>query len=241
MSTEPSTNQPSCGLEGAPDAALAGLGMAEPAAPRVPSEHRVRRDLEALQRDLRSVERDVHLLALAGGARTQQRRQRAHRQQDRARLVGDRGARRRGRAAVVARLRHDAAHRLPHDVDARPARHRSQRAEAGRRAVDDGGVHGAQILVTQPEALHHAGAEVVDHHLHARDEALHDLDRARLLEVERDAALAAVVRDEVGDGAVAREDVAAALAVAPLDLDDLGAHVGHQRRGERPLLRPGEV
>ena len=39
------------------------------------------------------------------------------------------------------------------------------------RAIDEVGAHGLQHRVIEVEALHHAGAEVLDHHIRRLDEA----------------------------------------------------------------------
>jgi hypothetical protein len=61
-----------------------------------------------------------------------------------------------------------------------------------------------------------------------------DLDRLRLLEIEHQAALVAIERDEAHALVVAdRRRRAAHVALRRLDLDHVGPHVGEQRAGKR--------
>ncbi len=105
-----------------------------------------------------------------------------------------------------------------------------------------------QLGVAQPQAVHHPGAEVLDHHVALGDEAPGQLDAARLLEVYRDAAVPGPT------GVLAEAAVAAALApgegrqgaghVDPgfrLDLVDLGTEEGQRLADHRPGPHPAEV
>src|SRR5262249_40201416 len=66
-------------------------------------------------------------------------------------------------------------------------------------------------------------------------ELAQDIDRLGPLEIEHEAALVAVERDEAHALAVAdRRRGAAHVALRRLDLDHIGAHVGKERAGERP-------
>ena len=68
---------------------------------------------------------------------------------------------------------------------------------------------------------------------------------SRLLEVDRERALAAVGRDEQGGELAGRVDRLAAaardVAARRLDLDHVGALVGQEHRGERAGHHAGEV
>ena len=102
-------------------------------------------------------------------------------------------------------------------------------AKAGDRAVDQALVCRRHRFCAEAEAVHDAGAEVLDEHVGLADEATGDLEVVRLLEVEDDAALAAL-EDGVGL-------VAPARSAGRVDADDLGALVGEHHRRQRP----GEV
>jgi hypothetical protein len=87
----------------------------------------------------------------------------------------------------------------------------------------------------ESEAVESAGSEVLHHDVGACHELVGDLDAVRVLEVERDAALAAVQPGEPGrltvDDAVV---VAGKVALtAAFDLDDVGAEVGEMARAKR--------
>ena len=69
-------------------------------------------------------------------------------------------------------------------------------AVAGDRAVDDAGVHLAHALVADAEAVEHAGAERLEHHVVVAHEPQQHLAAALALEVEADRALVAVQRQE---------------------------------------------
>src|SRR5690606_35565809 len=76
---------------------------------------------------------------------------------------------------------------------------------------------------------HHSRAEVLQHHVGTRDEAVHHLFRARVLEVERERALTRVQAEEDAADAARRKarvrgHAAAVVARSRLlDLDDVGA------------------
>ncbi len=114
-------------------------------------------------------------------------------------------------------------------------------AEAADRGVDEPGVALGEPLVADAEAVHHAGAEVLDQHVGAVDQATEHLEALLLLEVDHHAALAAVDALEVAAvGAVPaglgreRGHLARAVAAGRLDLHHVGALVGEQHRAERP-------
>ena len=98
----------------------------------------------------------------------------------------------------------------------------------------------AQILVAEPLAIHHAGAEVLHEDVGVAHQAADELDAAGLADVDADAALVAVEALEVGPADVRRQAAGAvgvANAVAAsglLDLDHVGAHVAEQRRAPGP-------
>jgi hypothetical protein len=112
-------------------------------------------------------------------------------------------------------------------------------AERGDRRVDEAGVHPAQVVVAQAEALHGAHAEVLAHHVGVADELAEELDAGRGLQIERDAELVAIavlrgghpLLDAVAPPLHAERD-ALAPALRRLDLDHPRAHVGEQHRAE---------
>ena len=101
-------------------------------------------------------------------------------------------------------------------------------------AVDQARVHLPQRLVVDAEALGRVVAHVVLHDVGPLDEAVQDLQPLGVLEVDRDAALAAVA---------AHRDVVAhpIVVVERVHLDDGRAEVGEQLGAERAGDREAEV
>src|SRR5262249_36772353 len=112
-------------------------------------------------------------------------------------------------------------------------------AEAADRGIDDAPIALAQRLVGEAETIHHAGAGVLDYHLCRFDQLEKNLAAARLLEIEADRELVAVDALEIAGErpqlviGMKRPDLARAVAVERLDLDDLGALVGEHHGAER--------
>jgi len=98
--------------------------------------------------------------------------------------------------------------------------------------------------VTEPEALEHPGTELLEEDVVPLDHPQNGRPRARLLQVEADAALAAVQREERGRRVTRRERRRQAQVVARtgvLQLVDAGAEVGQGQRGERARQQPREI
>jgi hypothetical protein len=81
------------------------------------------------------------------------------------------------------------------------------------------------------QLLHGAGAEVLHDDVGLLEQLLEDLALLVVLEVERDAFLAAIDRREIGRLAVDERPVGAGVvaALGRLDLDHPRAHLGHQQ------------
>ena len=154
--------------------------------------------------------------------------------------IGDADA---GRRAVgVAGQIHEAAHALRHQIVAGALGVGAVLAEAGHRAIDQPRVFRRQALVVEAELGEPADLEILDQHVRALGQLVHDAAAFLVLEVGFDRTLAAVGGMEIGRAdmlAVGAFDegrspaagvVAGALA---LDLDDVGAEVGQH------LPRPG--
>jgi hypothetical protein len=92
-----------------------------------------------------------------------------------------------------------------------------------------------QRLVAHAQPRGGAGREVLHQHVGARHQALHHGQRGRLLQVEREALLAAVRPDEVRAEAACAAVVAARLVAAAgaFDLDHARAQVGQLPGAER--------
>ena len=108
-------------------------------------------------------------------------------------------------------------------------------AEAGVLEVDEVGPEGAQRPVVHAQALRHARAGVDHEHVEARDDAVHQLLRRGMAQVDDERALAAVERVEalaLAGHEAAR--LAAALASRRLDLDHVRPEVGEVEAAVRP-------
>ena len=91
----------------------------------------------------------------------------------------------------------EAARGLGDGVEGRPVAIRPVRAEARDRAIDQARIDALQPLGVDAEPRGHAGAEVLDEDVGAGDQLVERGEIVRLLGVERDAALVAVVGLEV--------------------------------------------
>ena len=181
--------------------------------------------------------RDVDELARAGGIALAQRRQDAERGHQRAAAeVGDLAGRLDGRPVRVAGQAEQPDPREVVRVVPGPCGERPVLPIARDRAVDEPRVLLAQALVADPEAVHHAGPEGLEHHVGVERHAQERVAPPRVLEVDADGALAAVERVEgrrVGAHVVTRARV--------LDLDHVGAEVGEQQRAEPAGEQASEV
>ena len=218
-------------LRRAGDAGLAGDRIA--VAP-----HRGRQG-PAHQPDLAAEQRAIDLLPDPGRARMGQRGERAAEGEDRAGLVGDRddaGAQRLARRRIGLG---DAAQSLRHRVGAGQMRIRPVRPVARDRDVDQLRIDLAQFLIAEPVLLGRAGTEILAEDVGLGDQLAQDLAPLRRLQVQRDALHAAVVGLEIG-ARHPRQHGRAARIVADfrhLDLDHLGAEIGHQHVRHRAGLR----
>ena len=90
-------------------------------------------------------------------------------------------------------------------------------------------------LCAEPQLLDHPGAEILDEHIGLGQVVLEPGDRPRIFQVEDDGALVHVHGVEDGPAAQGEGRTPAARLVAlwPLDLHDVRAHVGEDLAGER--------
>ena len=123
---------------------------------------------------------------------------------------------------------------------------RGQRAvlPVGRhRAPDHAGAPLEDLLGGKPEPREGSRAEVLDEDIGPVDEELQVRAAAFGLEIDRDALLAPVHREEVGALSPGERGAPAPGVVSArrLHLDDLGAEVGQHHRGVRPGENPREI
>ena len=126
-----------------------------------------------------------------------------------------------------------AAGRLRHRVVAGTRSRGPGRAEAADRAVDQARIELAQLLLADAQLLRHAGPEVLDVHVGRLHQLVQALAVGRLLGVERDAALVAVVGLEVRAVEAALEGAERVARAGLLDLDHVRAQVAQQHAAGR--------
>ena len=125
---------------------------------------------------------------------------------------------------------------------------------AGPRALWPKSTHGTpnelrmraeQIGRAELACLEHSGAKVVDHDVGARDQSAHEFAIARRIEGGGDAQFVAIAAQEIGALAplIERRTPGSTViaAAGPLDLDDIGAKIAKNHRGERASKYPTQV
>ena len=147
-------------------------------------------------------------------------------------VVGD------GRPARLRMLRvelqaEDAAQRHRHIIVGRPLAVGPGFAEPGDRAMDQPGIGGLERLLPQSELGHDAGPIILEQDVGAGEELEQDGTARLRAQVELDAALAAVVGDEIRAVLPAAEIAERIAALRMLDLDHVGAEIGEHHAGER--------
>ena len=214
------------------------LGRGEVGVP-VPDARRARPGVEVVgdrigeERHRGGEQAHVEELALAGPEPVDERGVRRAEREERGGEVRHRAADLGGRAPGRPGEGHDAAHPLRDRVVARAPRVRSRLAEAGDGHVDDRRVRSAHRGVADAQPVGDAREEVLDDDVRAPRELEHEPGTLGVLEVHRDPALVPVDRGERGAHAVTAP---CAQVVAPsraLDLDGVGAEVGHECRAVR--------
>ena len=239
---------------------LAVDGVAELAAARIVARarhfahalvgrHRVLRQVTALQplvvAELDAAEvhdavhhRHFHILALASALGLAQRREQTDREMQAGARVADLRARDERRAIGYAGGAHRAAHRLRHVLVRLEIGVRSARAEALDGAHHDLRIDLVDLLPREPEAVEHAGAEVLHDDVALLQQVDEDLLALRRLHVDGDRALVAVEHREVERVGVRHVAQLAARRVAlrVLELDHVRAEPGEKLRAGRTGL-----
>ena len=140
--------------------------------------------------------------------------------------------------------RHEAAFGLRDRIEAGTQRERALAAIGRDRAIDQARIGRRDRRIVETEFLHHAAGEILHHDIRLRDQFARDLERRRIGEIERDAALVAIEAEEgralAADFRVfVRPRIVAAVRV--FDLDDFGAEIGERLRAGRTGDDPGEI
>src|SRR5262249_24997303 len=160
-----------------------------------------------------------------------QRPEHTERAQDAGRQVEEGDAAAHGRAAGLAGNRHDPAERLHERLIAGSFGPRPCATERRDRAVDEARILARERVVPQTEFLHRPGPKVFDEDVRRGRKTTNERHTLGRLEVDRDAALVAIV-DEIARGlaVLVRRPRARFIADARVfDLDDVGAEVAEQR------------
>ena len=177
---------------------------------------------------------DVDAAAGAGRLPREQRAEDAVTGVEAGELVRDRRPAHHGILRIEEQAEH-AAQRLTDHVEGRPLAVGTAPVEAGNRAIDQTWIDLSQRREAELAALHHAGAEVLDQHVGAFDQIEQGLASRRILDVDDDAALVAVVADEIR-AVFPRAEGPERIAGRRLHLDDVRAKVREQqaciRRGD---------
>ena len=188
--------------------------------------------------------RELHALALAGGLALPERGHHAEgRVHARAGVADGRAGLQRRRAGEAGE-RHGAAGGLRDHVEALVLAVRAVAAEALDREVDDPRVDLRQRVVAEAELLHGARRLVLGDDVRVLDHVEEHGLALRILEVQRDAPLVGVERQEVArvHAGLLGAAVAARLALAGLlHLDDVGAQPGQQLGARGSRLELGQV
>ena len=160
-------------------------------------------------------------------------------------MIGDKGARGNRRILRHPGLGHQSAGGLGQDVAAGACRPWSFRAPGTGLAEDQLGIDLLQLLEAQPTAVENPGPIVGQQYVVAARELLDDLHRFRLPQVKRDAAFAAVHRDEVmrhlgvfrvrSADHLGKHPAAGVSRPALFDLGHAGAEVGEKQGRKRTL------
>jgi len=189
-------------------------------------------------RDLAIEHCDVNLLRLAAPLAVTQRGVDPDTGEEPRRDVTDRSPDPRRMRSGLSGQTHDAPHRLNDQVIGRPRSIGSRVAKPGDGRVDQSRMAGVEGLPAVAEFLHRARAEILDQNVGFFQESFEERAVVLILQIEGDALLAAVQRDEVGGGA--RDEGSnvpgVVTAIRALDFD----HPGPQIAEHHGAVRAGE-
>jgi hypothetical protein len=198
---------------------------------------------EHVERGHRLEHRDIDLLALAAAQAVQQRQHDCVGGMHATDLVGNDGRNEPGLATDHLLQHRQARGGLDDVVVGRAPAIRALVAIAGDMAVDQCGVLRRQGRVVQAEPVGRRRAQRMQQHIGATEQALQHGPTLRALEVDHDAALAAVAGHEEGAHAwrAAWPDRAREVAFGRLELDHLGTHVAQILAGQRAEDHRGDL
>ena len=143
--------------------------------------------------------------------------------------VDDGGTEARGCAVAVAGHGHHAGKGLQHVVVSRPIGKGPERAVASDRNMHQVFIERREPWPRQAQAFGGCRRKVLNEHISLLHQPSENLLPAFALEIESDAALAAVDRPEVGTAAIDnRQPTAVLVTLSVFDLDDLCTHVSEK-------------
>ena len=204
-------------------------------------------DLPRLDPHQRTERRCVDLLAEAGALAGVERGHDPEGQLHRPGVIGDGGAGRHRRSVRWAGDRAEATACLRRAVEHRLVGIRPERTEPGHPGVDEARVQRRDVVVGEPHPGQRLAAVVRDEDVCLGQQSAQHLSPELAVGVDDDAALAAVHRDVLrahdigGCGEPGPAHVPVQLATGPLDLHDVGAHVGEVHARVRTLDRDRQV
>jgi hypothetical protein len=146
-------------------------------------------------------------------------------------------------AVEFARGAHDAAARLGDHVECQVFLIRAAFAEAFDLAVDDRRIKGANHILAQPEPLDRARREILHQNVGLGGEVFHQLQTARVLQINRDRLFVGVEIQEIRivDARLAAQRAAGIAAFGIFHLHDLGPHPGQGLGAGRPSLKLSHI
>ena len=153
--------------------------------------------------------------------------------------IHDRNAEARGRPLRLAGQRQIPGLRLHQVIIARPGFPGSRAPVRAEMRADDAWVRVLQRVVRQAQFVRLVATQIVHHRIGLSDQAAQDAQPFGVLQVQRQAALAAIERlmeMTVAGAEIVRPDGTADIAAfrRVFDFDDLGAEIGEQHAAERP-------
>src|SRR5215831_4393992 len=200
--------------------------------------------IEGEERSDRLVHGDAHVLAEPSGLARVEGCQDALRRVEARDEIADRHADLVGRSIARPGEIHDAGFPLHDDVIAGPVLLEAGVAETRNRAIDHGGATRPHRRIAEAQAVHCAGARVLDQHVRNSDQAPEHLLARFALHVERHAFLVAVDGEEIGRLITLEGWGEGARVVAfpgAFHLDHLGAEVAQLHGAVGPREHPREV
>src|SRR5690606_21504656 len=149
----------------------------------------------------------------------------------------------RHRAAGLAHGADHPAEGLQHDVVAGLLAERPVAPVAGDLEIDHARIERRERLVVDPQLLRRAASEALQHHVGLAREAVRDRHALGRLQVQRNAALVVVDRQEDRRFALVLRQPAARVVpdAGWLDLDDVGAQLAQVLGAERARQNLGEI